>query len=100
MRILAVTLAVLTFSGAASAQQELPTVQELLAAETKATQGCEGAGDTAIIKEQCTLRDRLGGRLAQAGYCWGRKGQVDAKKEWHPCGPDSIYIDDIEAVRR
>lgn len=100
MHILAVTLAVLTFSGAASAQQELPTVQELLAAEAKATQGCEGAGDTAIIKEQCTLRDRLSGRLAQAGYCWGRKGQVDAKKEWHPCGPDSIYIDDIEGVRR
>jgi hypothetical protein len=25
---------------------------------------------------------------------------VDAKKEWHPCGPDSIYIDDIEGVGR
>ena len=100
MRILAVTLVVLTVSNEASAQQQLSTVQELLAAEVKAAQGCEGTGDTAIIKEQCTLRDRLGGRLAQAGYCWGRKGQMDAKKEWHPCGPDSIYIDDIEGVRR
>lgn len=100
MRILAITLAVLSVFGEASAQQQLPTAQELLAAEAKATQGCEGTGDTAIIKEQCSLRDRLSGRLAQAGYCWGRKGQVDAKKEWHLCGADSIYIDDIEGARR
>ncbi|WP_264047988.1 hypothetical protein [Methylobacterium flocculans] len=99
MRIVAAVLALLIASGEAFAQQQLPTAQELLAAEAKATQGCEGTGDTAIIKEQCTLRDRLSGRLAQAGYCWGRKGQMDAKKEWHPCAPDSIYVNDIEAVR-
>ncbi|MCJ2104915.1 hypothetical protein MKK70_05875 [Methylobacterium sp. E-041] len=61
---------------------------------------CEGSGDPDIIREQCRLRDRLSGRLAQAGYCWGRKGQTDENKQWHACQPDSIYEDDIEAVQR
>ena len=97
---LASTALILGLAGAARAQQPLPTAEELVAAESRATQGCEGAGDPAVIKEQCTLRDRLSGRLAQAGYCWGRKGQTDARKAWHPCGPDSITVDDVEALRR
>jgi hypothetical protein len=84
----------------AAAQQAAPTVPELLSAEAKAHQACEGGGDPAIVREQCRLRDRLSGRLAQVGYCWGRKGQTDQKKEWHACQPDSIYEDDIEAVDR
>ncbi|KAB1071508.1 hypothetical protein [Methylobacterium planeticum] len=99
MRSTLFTLALAVAVSVAQAQQ-LPTVPELLAAEAKAQQGCEGTGDPAVIKEQCTLRDRLSGRLAQAGYCWGRKGQLDAKKEWHKCEPDSIYVDDVEAVKR
>lgn len=79
MRIIAVALALIIVPSLAFAQQQLPTAQELLAAEAKAAQGCEGTGDMAVVKEQCTLKDRLSGRLAQAGYCWGRKGQVDAK---------------------
>lgn len=84
----------------AAAQQPPPTVLELLKAEGKAAEACEGSGDSGIVAEQCRLRDRLSGRLAQAGWCWGRKGQTDEKKEWHACQPDSIYEDDIEAVGR
>ncbi|MHC2107005.1 hypothetical protein [Methylobacterium sp. WL64] len=96
-------LAALTLSmaaGVALAQQPPPTVPELLSAEARAALGCEGSGDPAVIREQCRLRDRLSGRLAQAGYCWGRKGQTDEKKDWHACQPDSIFEDDIEAVQR
>ncbi|MFB0490502.1 hypothetical protein ABIE45_003088 [Methylobacterium sp. OAE515] len=100
MRAALASLALIVAAGAAGAQQHLPTVPELLTAELKAAQACEGSGDPAIIREQCRLRDRLSGRLAQAGYCWGRKGQTDEKKEWHACQPDSIYEDDIEAVQR
>lgn len=96
---LAVIALVITVAGA-SAQQQMPTVPELLTAEAKASQACEGSGDPDVIREQCRLRDRLSGRLAQAGYCWGRKGQTDEKKQWHACQPDSIYEDDIEAVQR
>lgn len=93
-------LALLLVAGEVRAQQ-LPTVPELLAAKTKTTQGCEVTGDLAVVKEQGTLRDRLSGRLAQAGYCWGRKVQTEVKKEWHSCGPDStLYADDIEAMQR
>jgi hypothetical protein len=100
MRTALVSLAFIVVSGVAQAQQQLPTVLELLTAEVKAAQSCEGFGDPAVAREQCRLRDRLSGRLAQAGYCFGRKGQADQKKEWHACQPDSIYEDDIEAVER
>ncbi len=100
MRTALAALALVVAAGGASAQQHVPTIPELLTAEANATQACEGSGDPAIIREQCRLRDRLSGRLAQAGYCWGRKGQTDEKKEWHACQPDSIYEDDIEAVQR
>ena len=100
MRTAPYALALLVASGGAQAQQQLPTVAELLSAELKAAQACEAAGDPAVTHEQCRLHDRLSGRLAQAGYCWGRKGQSDEKKEWHACQPDSIYEDDIGAVQR
>jgi hypothetical protein len=100
MRITFAALALVVAVGGAQAQQQLPTIPELLTAELKASQACEAAGDPAVTHEQCRLRDRLSGRLAQAGYCWGRKGQADGKKEWHACQPDSIYEDDIEAVQR
>ena len=100
MRTAPYALALVVASGGAQAQQQLPTVAELLSAELKASQACEAAGDPAVTHEQCRLHDRLSGRLAQAGYCWGRKGQSDEKKEWHACQPDSIYEDDIGAVQR
>jgi hypothetical protein len=100
MRTALAALALAAGVGGAQAQQQMPTVPELLTAEVKAAQACEGSGDPAVIKEQCRLRDRLSGRLAQAGYCYGRKGQTEEKMEWHACQPDSIYEDDIEAVQR
>jgi len=99
MRTALAALALVVAIGGAQAQQKLPTVSELLKAEAKATEACEAGGDAAIVSEQCRLRDRISGRLAQAGWCWGRKGQTDVKKEWHACQPDSIYEDDVEAVQ-
>ena len=100
MRIALAALVLVVSAGGASAQQQPPTVPELLTAEARAAKACAGSGDPAIIQEQCRLHDRLSGRLAQAGYCWGRKGQTGEKKEWHACQPDSIFEDDIEAVQR
>ncbi|WP_457105894.1 hypothetical protein [Methylobacterium sp. P5_C11] len=99
MRTALAALALFVAACGAQAQQQISTVPELLTAELKAAQACEGSGDPAIIKEQCRLRDRLSGRLAQAGHCYGRKGQAEGKMEWHACQPDSIYEDDIEAVQ-
>lgn len=100
MRAVLVALTLVATAGGASAQQQMPTIPELLTAEAKTSQACEASGDPDVIREQCRLRDRLSGRLAQAGYCWGRKGQTDEKKQWHACQTDSIYEDDIEAVQR
>ena len=100
MRTTLACLALVVTVTGARAQQQMPTVPELLTAEVKASRACEGSGDPEVVREQCRLRDRLSGRLAQAGYCWGRKGQTDETKQWHACQPDSIYEDDIEAVQR
>ena len=80
MRTALAALALVVTAGGAAAQQQMPTISELLTAEVKASRTCEGSGDPDVIREQCRLRDRLSGRLAQAGYCWGRKGQTDEKK--------------------
>jgi len=93
-------LALVTATGGVSAQQQLPAVPELLAAELKATPACEGSGDPAVVSEQCRLSDRLSGLLARADYCWGRKGQTEENKKRQACHPDSIYEDDIEALQR
>ena len=100
MRTALTALTLVFGAGGADAQQRLPTVPELLTAEATAAQACEGPGDFAIIRQQCRIHDRLSGRLAQAGYCFGRKGQSEEKMEWHACQPDSIYEDDIGAVTR
>lgn len=99
MRTALAILALFVAASGATAQQP-PTVLELLKAEGKAAEACEGSGDSSIVAEQCRLRDRLSGRLAQAGWCWGRKGQSDEKKEWHACQPDLIYEDEVEAMGR
>ncbi len=52
------------------------SVLELLTAELKASQVYGGA-DPSLSVKQCRLRARLSGRLAQAGYCYGRKRQTD-----------------------
>lgn len=100
MRTALAALSLVVAAVGAQAQQKLPTVSELLKAEVKAAEACEGGGDPAVVSEQCRLRDRISGRLAQAGWCRGRKGQTDEKKEWHVCQPDSIYEDDLDAVQR
>ncbi len=35
-------------------------------------------------------RDRIVAGLQQAGYCYGRRGQVGAQMSWHRCGLDSL----------
>ena len=99
MRTALAALALVIAAGGVQAQQQLPTVPELLTAELKASQACEAAGDPAVPMSSAGS-DRLSGRLAQAGYCHGRKGQTEEKKEWHACQPNSIYEDDIGAVTR
>jgi invasion protein IalB len=61
---LALVVAAGMAAGVAQAQQKLPTVSELLKAEAKATEACEGGGDAAIVSEQCRLWDWISRRLA------------------------------------
>lgn len=80
-----------------SQAQVAPSVRDLLAAEAIADRNCRGSTDELVQAEQCARRDRLFGRLSQAGYCWGMKGQSEAEKKWHRCGPTSIYSNDLES---
>ena len=84
MRTVLAALAFVVSAGGAHAQQKVPTVSELLRAEAKATEACEAGGDPAIVAGQCRLRERVSGRLAQAGWCYGRKGQTDKKRNGTP----------------
>jgi hypothetical protein len=78
-----------SFSGAASAQA--PRSEELIAIHQQLNGMCRGwSGDDPHTQQVCDVRDRLGGALKQAGYCFGRRGQVGAQMSWHRCGPDSL----------
>jgi hypothetical protein len=84
MRDVLTVLGLVITIGGAEARQQLPSVPELLTAELKASEACETAGDPAVTHDQRRLHDRLSGRLAQAGYCYGRRGKPTGRKSGTP----------------
>jgi hypothetical protein len=90
------TLTLVFVLAAGSAYAAEPTVKQLLAAEAQASRVCQGSTDPDSATGECSRRDRLVGRLSQAGWCFGRVGQIQAQKEWHPCGPGSIRQNDLQ----
>lgn len=85
----------LVFLAAPALSRGTPTVQELLRAEAAATSKCQGSSDELVTSVACPLRDKLYGRLLQAGYCFGRIGQTQAEKSWHKCGAKSIFDNEL-----
>jgi hypothetical protein len=78
-----------SLSGAALAQA--PRGDELIAIHRQLNSMCRGwSGDDPHTQQVCEVRDRLGGTLQKAGYCFGRRGQAGAQMSWHRCGPDSL----------
>ncbi|MGU3538040.1 hypothetical protein [Methylobacterium sp. A54F] len=45
-----------------------------------------GSGDDPRTQAACTARDALDSRLAAAGWCYGRPGELGAQRAWRPCG--------------
>lgn len=100
MRLIFLTCSLILAVQAGAAAEGVPSVPELLRAEAWADRQCRGTTDDLVRDEQCALRERLVGRLSQAGYCWGLEGQTEGQKQWHRCGPRSIRIDDTAAAGR
>lgn len=48
-----------------------------------------GSGDDPRTTEACVARDTLTKQIDQAGWCYGREGQLGYQFEWHACGLDS-----------
>ncbi|XYD12283.1 hypothetical protein R1A27_30275 (plasmid) [Methylobacterium sp. NMS12] len=44
-----------------------------------------GSGDDPRTRAACERRDALDRRLAAAGWCYGRPGDVGAQRTWQPC---------------
>ena len=76
-------------AGAAMAQAM--SEDELLADYRSLNSACRGgSGDDPRTQRACAERDRIVAALQQAGYCYGRRGQVGAQMSWHRCGADSL----------
>lgn len=76
---------------AAMAQAQAQSGDELIASYRSLNSACRGgSGDDPRTQTACAERDRVVARLQQAGYCYGRRGQVGAQMSWHRCGPDSL----------
>lgn len=64
---------------------------ELIASFRSLNSACRGgSGDDPRTQRACAERDRVASALQQAGYCYGRRGEVGAQMIWHRCGPDSL----------
>lgn len=50
MRTAITILTLIAAAGVGQAQQQMPTISELLTAELKAAQACDGVGDPAVIR--------------------------------------------------
>lgn len=76
-------------AGAAMAQAL--SGDELLASYRSLNSACRGgSGDDPRTQRACAERDRVVSALQQAGYCYGRRGQIGAQMSWHRCGADSL----------
>lgn len=76
-------------AGVAMAQAQ--SVDELIASYRALNSACRGgSGDDPRTQKACAERDRAVTGLQQAGYCYGRRGQIGAQMSWHRCGADSL----------
>lgn len=49
-----------------------------------------GSGHDPKTFAACDERDAYGKRLAQLGWCYGRKGELGYQMSWHRCTPSSL----------
>lgn len=85
----ALALAAGMIAGATMAQAQ--PADELIASYRALNSACRGgSGDDPRTQKACVERDRVVAGLQQAGYCYGRRGQIGAQMSWHRCGPDSL----------
>lgn len=71
-----------------------PTDAQLLAAWHDANLRCRGSSDQRIIEVACAQREAIDVRLADRGYCYGKRGESGAQAVWHRCTPTSCGIVD------
>ncbi|GJE57387.1 hypothetical protein [Methylobacterium thuringiense] len=95
MRLHLVCAAIIV-STAAGAQA--PSAKQLIAAWRTANGECRGSTDPESLKtkSECDRRERLGGRLDQIGWCYGKKGEAGYQNAWHRCEPNSERQNDLK----
>ncbi|CAD5260358.1 exported hypothetical protein [Bosea sp. 62] len=85
----ALSLAAIMAAGTAMVQAQ--SGDELIASYPALNSTCRGgSGDDPRTQKACAERDRVVAGLQQAGYCYGRRGQIGAQMSWHRCGADSL----------
>lgn len=77
--------------GALTIAASIPTraepVPTLLRDWTRLNGLCRGgSGNDPRTQTACERRDALDHRLAAAGWCYGRPGDIGARRTWQPCG--------------
>lgn len=83
----ALVLAASMIAGVAVAQSG----DALIARYSSLNSACRGgSGDSPRTQRACAERDQVVAALQQAGYCYGRRGQIGAQMSWHRCGADSL----------
>ncbi len=50
-----------------------------------------GSGDDPKTQRACDRREEVGKQIDQAGWCYGREGQMGYQMQWHACGRGSSH---------
>lgn len=90
MRVAALAATALIAAFPAAAQ---PTVPQVMRMEREANTRCRGGpGDAQETWTACGARDAYGRVLNMMNWCYGRRGEVAARHQWHRCAADSNRI--------
>jgi uncharacterized protein len=77
-----------------AASKGIPTdslIPDLLSIEGELDGMCRAwSGDDPHTDDVCAVRDKAYELLGKMGYCFGKKGQLQQKKQWHRCTKNSI----------
>lgn len=91
----AVILATATVAHAAS------DPRALVKAYNEADGNCRAARlDETVVEMECERRASVSGRLAELGWCRGRKGEAQYQMRWQPCDRNSIQPPNDLSVSR
>ena len=97
-KLVTAALAMTLVSGTAYAQgynEKESAKSELIIDWEQANGICRGTPGGRPDSPACKMRETLGKDLEKLNQCYGKTGEAEYQKKWHPCTNGSIHVDGV-----